>query len=51
MKAPKLPKMPAARSVVTYGMIVRCKAGKMKHRNAPRGGAKNNQSAYRNGDY
>ncbi len=52
MKAPKNRKAPETRSVVTYGMIIRCKgSGPMKHRTAPRGGAKNKQTAFRNGEY
>ncbi len=51
MKTPKAPKLPAIRNATVQAMTLRCKAGKMKHRTAPRGGAKNKQAAYRTGDY
>jgi len=50
MKTPKLPEMPATRSAALAALTTR-HANKMRDRRAPRGGAKNKQAAYKNGDY
>jgi hypothetical protein len=46
MKAPKNRTQKGARSLIVLGMILTRKGGTMKHKNAPRGGAKNKQAKY-----
>jgi len=46
----KTNKLPAVRSAVLCALTTR-RTGKMKDRRAERGGSKNRQAAYKNGDY
>jgi hypothetical protein len=52
MKTPKTSKkaLPVLPSALLLSLTTR-RAGKMKHRTAARGGAKNNQAAFRAGEY